>query len=420
MNVVKIAMSLLDQIDQMSKNERFFLFLIIFISVFSTSIGVLLGLGFQVALVFSPALLTVSVLVGRGLPRTGPINLVYFLFLYWAFLCIVSVLVSSQEKHLIQLGVYVFLPFTLLLVGYKLPVKNIESFFYGAMLLVSSFVLLERLEFYSVTSATMVSDFSSALRSFGEDTDYQQLFGRATGLFANPNEFGFFALGSVLILLALGSVQQAVADFSVAKKTLLLLFLIAGFLSFSRGATLSMLIALLLTSIIFRAGRFLVLFGGLGFVFLAFVIFLLGVLSEDARSLWFARFGGGAEGFAVDQNLSGRVQFWKSVLSGDHLIFGVLVSPESYFGHAIDSLFVRWLGWAGVFGVLSIFVLFGLCLYVAVNLKVREMSFYFLAFFLFVLFNSFVMLSILSPSGGALFWLGLGCLLKINSLERYL
>lgn len=248
----------------------------------------------------------------------------------------------------------------------------------------------------------------SAALSYGIDPSY----GRATGLFINPNQLGFFA-GAILFSIL--SIKSNIENRDLA--AIFMMAVVLMLLSGSRGSMFAFAVAVLVYILVSRSFRILPALAGTAL--LVFVGYLyVGANAAGSLEVFMDRLLYGS----TDQNDSmvGRLTFWSSVFQNVNLLTGTLIPPEMYLQHAIDSFYVRTLAQGGVLGLLSALILF-LSQFVGANrLAPAKARGAFLALLTFVMVNSFSMLGLLDLQA-VFVWIIMGLVaerLELGSVRR--
>lgn len=178
----------------------------------------------------------------------------------------------------------------------------------------------------------------------GQLNDSYDIRGRATGVFINPNDFGFWSI------MMIGYVWFYFRR-PLLKMSFILLLLFCLFASNSRGA----LSAMLLSTIVIYVSYFRIasIRNARNWVFLSVFVSVLylgaSLLSQfsslsDQSYVFLSRFSSiwhTITGASLDENLSGRYSAWSSALRIiDEYPFGTFVPPETLFHMATDNQYV--------------------------------------------------------------------------------
>lgn len=189
----------------------------------------------------------------------------------------------------------------------------------------------------------------SELLSYQYDIKSQLSFnydirGRATGVFINPNDFGFWAV------ILLGYVWLYFKA-PLYKNVSLFMLLFCLFASNSRGALAALVITVLIVYLSYfktiSIGRFS---AWVGLIFVALLLVFGGSLINQFSDLsehsyaFLSRFStvwGVVTGVAVDDSLSGRYSAWATAFDVMHEYpFGTLVPPETLLNVATDNQYI--------------------------------------------------------------------------------
>lgn len=306
--------------------------------------------------------------------------------LYMSFISILGIFVSGNPLHAVQISVYFFGPMVFFLFGYNSSPVYIRNILILVLLVVFLFTFFERLEFWLGYNALNLTDLSTKIKYAAISDSRDPAIGRATGVFVNPNQLGFFA----------GCVMFSIFSLSRGRSSSAMLIFLASaiiiFFSGSRGSIFAFVLASLAYALSARSAKV-----SIGIFFTSFVIYIIyyyltahGSSNLDAF-LYRLFFDSGFEG----DSMSERVYFWSNVFDRVNILTGTLEPPELALGHAIDSFYMRLIAQAGIFGaLLSAF------LFIAQYLQARFMPIdlpraEFRSLLVFIIVNSVSMLGIL-------------------------
>lgn len=198
--------------------------------------------------------------------------------------------------------------------------------------------------YYGLDFAFMTNILAAHYDIKGALSQSYDIRGRATGIFINPNDFGFWSV------LMMGYVWMFFRR-PVFKTLFSVMLVFCLFASNSRGALMAFLFSILvvyityLKTIEFRSKRTWLLVLALVFLFL-FVVEASNQFSglSDQSYVFLSRFSAiwdVATGVAADENLSGRYSSWSTAMQviGDYPL-GTFVPPETLLNIATDNQFV--------------------------------------------------------------------------------
>ncbi len=304
-----------------------------------------------------------------------------------------SVMVSQELKHIVQVSTLSLFPFCCVLLGYNISevhIKNILLVFSIALLL---FVFVERISLFLGLNIFGIRDLSLII----QDRDIP-IFGRALGIYSNPNELGFVAGAMFFFFVYLGF------NFKIALFISLPLIIFSA----SRGSLVAFLIGFMV--IVFSCRKYF--FKMLSFFVVMSTLVLFGMFSfaenvEDDVSRFYEIFD-----VLNSKNFIGRVDFWESVISRDDIAWGTIVPPQLVLGHAIDNAYFFMLSQGGFLALFTYSWLYVFLMFVSLREKLLIRKASAIGFLFFVGINSVTMLGFIGVSTGGIFWLFVGVLLS--------
>lgn len=321
-----------------------------------------------------------------------------FLFLFLVGV-IISVMSSGNISHLAQLAPFVLIPFVYFYIGTIISSKILYKSIVICVGVVFVFVITERAQIFLNFEAPFFTYVNEYFRLVSDNPVY----GRANGIFGNPNTLGFFSGCLFFLVLAL-TINK---NYKLRNFTLIMLVIMV-FFSGSRGSLLGFLVGIIafFYGLRIKNIKFSYFFYFLAIVLVGFIF--LNVYSEYLFT-YFTRFYE-ITNIQDSTNFVGRMGFWRSVMESDHVIFGTLAPPQLFFKHPLDSFFFHVIGQFGILGFVIIvgFFLGAFCF--ILNLKDRVVKFCFIGLLIFVVINSITMTSILASSLAPVFWLSFGFL----------
>jgi len=381
--------------------------------IFSHSLSSFMPSSINFVYLVSPVLMIVSMFAAKRLPSFRVVPFFYFFFLYWSVLIVISIYLTSNYSTLLQLSIFLFLPASLFLIGFKTPSRVLAKVVSFSSIVICSFAIFERMVFFSLLDSNFIRSTSLAFRMQGQGPYDVPLWGRATGVFGNPNELGLFCVCAILFMLYCHRDK----GLSITYKFTLCLLVATLLLSASRGSIASlvsgMLIFVLLNSRLKTSWHFLFL---MPVIFFAMASIGTSLMDESFIQMLSSRFTSGLY-FSQDENFSGRWDVWRIVLSSGYILFGTVVSPELVFQQAIDNMFVRLLAQGGMLGLLVTTFLFLNILWIVLRLKSQQQKGFAIAFFVAFFLNSMTMLGFQSVVGSTFFWAMFG--LVLADVKKY-
>lgn len=244
------------------------------------------------------------------------------------------------------------------------------------------------------------------------------IHGRATGVFINPNDFGFWAvimIGYVWLYFTMPATKYA----SV------FVLLLCLFASNSRGALVAFIFGLIVVAFIYRRSyKFSFIVFPSFFVMLAVFFILafpgdvsLSIPHSDPLSAFFSRLYSLVNlvgGLGGDESLEGRLSAWRHAVNVmQEYPLGTMVPPETILGVAADNQYV----YLALQGGLLMLVLYGWMLFGGMRL-------FFLYDFKYLLWCTLVMAIFglsaypLNSNAIILYWLFLGGAISILRRKR--
>ena len=224
----------------------------------------------------------------------------------------------------------------------------------------------------------------------------EEIGGRATGLFVNPNILGFFSGLSFFFFLI---IKKYFKQQNILSIVFMFLSLLCVILSSSRTSMVGIFFGYAITLFyLFQRGNKLeslkTLLGATITLFIAFfLIFNFSSESNLERTIEIGNVvNNGVDGSG---NLSGRVNAWISLMNYVTLNpFGTIIPPQLALEESPDSQFIYFLAQGGII----LFIIFSIFLYSIFFILKKSKSENFLAVFIFVFiscftsvpFNSFV------------------------------
>ena len=377
------------------------------IALLSVAVSVWLGFRENIIFILSPAFVFVALLLFPKAPSNT--FMAYMSMAYWLVIVFFSI-ASAGFGSLFQLSIFVFLPFSFLLVGYFSNLATLYRALVFCSILVVAFSILERAAYFSLFDFEIISDFSGRLRSFRQESEEVILFSRATGLFENPNSLGLFCASAIFLLMYLRS--PSANDFLYAG--VLGALYLCLFLSLSRGSIVAVGLGLL-TFLIFslRSNRIFWAVGG-AFLFVCLSILVMYIFFSDYFALMLER-SSVFDSEAGGRNFVARQEFWHSFFMSDYIAFGTIASPESVLGHAIDNMFIRAWAQGGLIGFLLTIGLFLETLGFIMRQRIAAKQVFALAFVLVFFLNSNTTLGFQSSAGIVQFWLFYGIIARASA-----
>jgi hypothetical protein len=336
-------------------------------------------------------MLTAAVIAGAGLlalqAQSSPA--LWGVIVYGGYMSLVTVagvFISQSPLQLVQIVIFLLLPFGLLVLGQNASREGLQRFLIGVLVVIFTFTVLERLGFWFGFGALGLSEFSLRMKLHAHEIGGQfPVLGRATGVFINPNTLGYVAGCLLFSILILSKVNVGIWQMILSIMSILLIAM-----SGSRGSMLALGAAILTYLVYMRSGRALIYVTLLA-IFLTLAYFVAASQNASTFALFLDRI---QNDWNVESgSWTGRLQFWSSVWERGNLPIGTLVSPELALGHAIDSFYVRVMAQGGVIGLAT-----GVLLFVGLGLQGGRLPTHlkgpYMALVVFMLVNGFSMLSV--------------------------
>lgn len=304
-----------------------------------------------------------------------------------SFVAVVGILISDNILHISQVTLYLILPTSLYIAGCNISSSFLLRCLSFLLLVVFVFTVLERAEFWLGIDLFGFVDYGARMKvaamSYGADPTYA----RASGLFVNPNQLGFFAGAVLFAILSIRAPSRIRGLIPIGVMAVVLVIL-----SGSRGSLIALGAAAVTYVSVTRSFRFLLVI-----VASALVVFAGYITISATETGTFGAFTDRLLYTSVYQNesLLGRMAFWSSVMDRVNLLTGTLIPPEMYLGHPVDSFYMRMLAQGGVLGLVSSVLLLGAQFASSRRLAPDRAKGAFWALITFVVVNSFSMMGLL-------------------------
>ncbi|AOY91529.1 hypothetical protein BKK79_06650 [Cupriavidus sp. USMAA2-4] len=262
--------------------------------------------------------------------------------------------------------------------------------------------------FGMVGPAGLFQRIAESIYANQSDLGLENIYGRATGFFTNPNTLGLFGGVSFWIAVLL---RDSLSRLRFA--VLCLLAILCILFSMSRGSLVGFLASFLAYSLIeIMSGRLVLrgrFFVALGLVAITVgVVLFSGVLSVgqfDRFDELFALAQGG--GVKSSENLGGRVQAWQSIVGRlNDYPFGTILPPQLVIDESPDNQFIYFLAQGGYVLFLFVVIYYAVALFFTRPTRSRSRSVLFSAT-IFAIINSLTMV-VMNSFVFSLFWLLLG------------
>ena len=271
-------------------------------------------------------MLTTAVIAGAGLlilrVRTGPA--LWGLVAYGGYMSVVTVagvFISQSPLQLVQIVMFLLLPIGLFVLGQNASREGLRRLLIGVLVLIFTFTVVERLDFWFGFPAFGLSEFSLQMKLHAHEIGGQfPVLGRATGIFINPNVLGYVA-GCLMFSIPVLSKDSAGVGQAVLSIMSVLLIAMSG----SRGSMLA-LGAAILTYLIYTRSPRAFISAVLVSIILASAYFVAASQDASTFDLFLDRIRNDSN--AESGSWTGRLQFWTSVWQRGNLPIGTLVSPE--------------------------------------------------------------------------------------------
>lgn len=328
---------------------------------------------------------------------------------YMSLISILGIYLSGNPFHAVQVSVYFVTPVLFFLLGYNSSPNHVRRILILILSIVFIFTVMERLEFWLGFNIFSLTDFSTQIKSAAIADSSDPSFGRATGIFINPNQLGFFA-GCIMFSIFTLSPRQFRGRLLLLLSTAIIIFL-----SGSRGSIFAFLLASMIYIFLARSAwvSIGILVTGLLLYVIYFYLSSYGSFSIDAF-MYRLLFDSGIEG----HSMSGRSLYWSNVLDRVNIFIGTLEPPELVLGHAIDSYYMRLVAQAGIVGLLLGLFLF-IFQYIEYNYLPLDYSrAEFSGLLVFVAINSISMLGLLGLEA-VFVWVVFGCIARRTGDDRF-
>lgn len=329
-------------------------------------------------------------------------NNIFVVWYLWFFIVIIfsvlGALLYGSMGLLAQIYIYLFIPVIFFYFGYLV---SLAFLFWVNGLLISLCFLFALAQFlffnYGLSGPLGVFEFFTLLINKSQiGLGVEEIGGRATGLFVNPNILGFFSGLSFFFFLI---IKKYFKQQNILSIVFMFLSLLCVILSSSRTSMVGIFFGYAITLFyLFQRGNKLeslkTLLGATITLFIAFfLIFNFSSESNLERTIEIGNVvNNGVDGSG---NLSGRVNAWISLMNYVTLNpFGTIIPPQLALEESPDSQFIYFLAQGGII----LFIIFSIFLYSIFFILKKSKSENFLAVFIFVFiscftsvpFNSFV------------------------------
>lgn len=306
--------------------------------------------------------------------------------IYMSVVSLIGVGVSGNARHAVQIVSYLLLPLSIFIAGYNCSGSVVKNCLVALIIVMTGFVLLERIEFWFGVDAFGLVDFSSKMKIAFINNMMHLSYSRATGLLVNPNQLGFFAGCALFSFLALSKPPVGVHALAICAACVIVVIL-----SGSRGSLAALAAGTISYMLVGRSAKLLFALGSATFITIA----LLQIVPDGPSNIdvFVDRLSGG---FNIDDtSVTARFSFWSNILANHSVLTGTLAPPELVLGHAIDSFYIRALAQGGIIGLGLSLVCLTLPLRGYRQLSIKQMRAALWALSVFIIVNSFSMLGLM-------------------------